>query len=156
MIKKSKGFGQSTHSPKALKKLEQKIRKGGFSDQIETLVASPKGVAKMSEVLEEFVAPYLGHTRNHGEREKLFSIAIVAWNLSLMPEDERQQAIDQVLAGQSVLARQDTQEILDEMIARKQQYFTDNERLIVDFELQDRRNDWQLSVASTLKNQSQQ
>ncbi len=53
------------------------------------------------------------------------------------------------LAG-NPLAQMDALEIIDEMIARKQQFFADNQRLIMDFQLQDTGKSFHLSVASTL------
>jgi hypothetical protein len=52
------------------------------------------GEVKMSEVLEEFVEPYLDFAQNRSQREKLFSIAVIAWNLAIMPGNERQPMID--------------------------------------------------------------
>ncbi|MGQ9872672.1 hypothetical protein [Leptodesmis sp.] len=42
------------------------------------MVTNPKGEVKMSEVLEEFVEPYLDFAQNRSQREKLFSIAVIA------------------------------------------------------------------------------
>lgn len=60
--------------------------------------------------------------------------------------------IQQGLKRNDQLAQQDTQEILDELIARKQALFPDNKRYIVEFELQDTGKTFHLSVASTLMN----
>ncbi|MGI0484095.1 hypothetical protein ACN4EK_01590 [Pantanalinema rosaneae CENA516] len=44
------------------------------------------------------------------QREKLFSIAVIAWNLAIMPENKRQPMIDQLikvgLKGNEPLAQQ--------------------------------------------------
>ena len=81
---------------------------------------NPQGEVKMSEILEELVEPYLNFARNFSQREKLFSLALVAWNIALMPENERQQMIDQVIeqvmGGNDPLARQDAREIIDGLI----------------------------------------
>ena len=47
-------------------------------------------------------------------------------------------------------AKKDTKDIIDEMIVRKQQLFADNQRYIIDFQLQDSGKQFHLSVASTL------
>jgi len=60
-----------------------------------------------------------------------------------------QQLIKQA-AGNDQLARHDTQEILDEMIARKERFFADNKRYILNFQLQGRGNNLHLTVTSTL------
>lgn len=163
MARKSKGFGEllnqqradQTHQ-KGMEKVKQKVQKGPLGDKFSTIVTAPKGEVKMSEVLEEFVEPYLDFAQNRNHREKLFSIAMVAWNLAIMPENERQPMIDQVLKaglkGNDPLAQQDTREIIDELIARKQKFFAKNKRYIIDFQLQDAGKRFHLSVASTLSN----
>jgi hypothetical protein len=54
------------------------------------------------------------------------------------------------LKGNDPLVQQDTREIIDELIARKQKFFAKNKRYIVDFQLQDAGKQFHLSVASTL------
>ena len=163
MAKKSKGFGTLLKQQradkiqqKALEKLEQKVKKGPLGEKFAGMVMYPQGEVKMSEVLEEFVEPYLDSTRNFSQREKLFSIAAIVWNIALMPEKERQQMVDQVIEqgmrGNDPLARQDAREIIDGLIARKQTFFADNKRYIIDFQLQDMGQTFHLSVASTLMN----
>jgi hypothetical protein len=43
-------------------------------------------------------------------------------------------------------------EIIDELIVRKQTFFADNKRSIIDFQLQDMGQTFHLSVASALMN----
>ena len=57
--------------------------------------------------------------------------------------------IKQALKGDAQ-AQQDARDIIDEMISRKQQLFADNQRYILDFQLQDSGKQFHLSVASTL------
>ena len=161
MARKSKGFGEilkqeragKTHQ-KGLEKLEQKVKKGPLGDKFANMVTSPKGEVKMSEVLEEFVEPYLEFVHNPIQRENLFQVAVTAWNLALIPENARQPTIDKFikegLKGNDPWIQQDTREILDELIARKQKLFAKNTRFIVDFQLEDTDTKFHLSVASTL------
>ncbi|MFM6517934.1 MAG: hypothetical protein ACKPIC_15455, partial [Microcystis panniformis] len=44
----------------------------------------------------------------------------------------------------------DIQELIQELIARKNRYFSENKRMIVDFELKELGSDYYLSVASSL------
>ena len=162
MARKSKGFGEllkqqrsGKTDKKALEKLQQKVQKGPLGGQFAGMVTNPKGEVKMSEVLEEFVDPYLETAKNRSQREKLFSIASLAWNLAIVSEKERQSMIDQMIGGlkeSDPLAQQDIREIIDELIERKQTFFAENKRYIIDFQLQDRGNQFHLSVASTFSN----
>lgn len=163
MAKKSKGFGEilkqqraDKRHQKGLEKLGQKVKKGPLGDKFAGMVTNPKGEVKMSEVLEAFVEPYLDFIQSSSEREKLFNIAVIAWNLAIMPEKERPSMIDELikvgLNEADPLAQQDTREIIDELIARKLKFFAKHKRFIVDFQLQDTGNEFHLSVASTFSN----
>lgn len=165
MARKPKGFGQPLNSQrqekdqqKALNKLQRRVQRGPLGDKIAGLIANPKGQDKMSEVLQAFVEPYKDFARNKQQQEKLLSIAMLAWNLALLPPDQQQSRKDQMIeglcAGQGRRAKQDTREILDDLITRKQSFFADNKRYIVDFQLQDMGQSYHLSVASTLSPQS--
>jgi len=152
MAQKSKGFGELLYQQKALNRTQQEIERGELGG-ITGVVMSPKGVAKMSDVLEEFIDPYLDAVGTRNQHEKLLSIAVVAWNLAIMPKANRQPLMQQLIekaAGNDQLARHDTQEILDEMIARKERFFADNKRYILNFQLQGRGNNLHLTVTSTL------
>jgi hypothetical protein len=161
MASKSKGFGKPLHlkqteesQRKDLEKLGKKLSQGEFANKSIDMVISPSGVAKMSEVLENFVEPYLEFARNHQQRIQLFEIAVTAWNLALLPIDERQtvmaEAIAPILSSQTALVQHDFQEIVDGMIGRKLDYFAENKRFIMSFELKDTGREFQLLVASTV------
>lgn len=157
MAKKSKGFAELRRlqqadqaQQQALDQLEQKLQDMGVGAGV---VRNPKGEVKMSEVLESFVEPYLEAIKTHSARERLFNIAVLAWNLAIMPEDERQSMLDQ-LRNEAIkrgdpLARRETREVIDILIARKQEFFADNQRFIIEFQLQDLGNTFHLSVVST-------
>jgi hypothetical protein len=161
MARKSKGFGEllkqergNQKHQKRLKELQQKLKEGPLAEQLADMVINPKGEVKMSEVIGAFVEPYLDFTEDWSEQEKLFHLAVIAWNLSLMPENERPALLDEfmkvALKGNDPLVQQDAREIIDEFIARKQQFFDKYKRFIVDFELEDAGNEFHISVASTL------
>ncbi len=134
-------------------KLEKKVKGIAGSKDIK-LVQNLEGVEKMSEVLETFVEPYLDFADSRADREKLFTIAVAAWNLAFMPEEKRSAIIQEMIAvgvdKKDMLAQQDMRAILNEMIARKLTLFSDNHRLIINFQLQESKDTFHLSVASTL------
>jgi hypothetical protein len=160
MASKSKGFGKPLHQKEAeesqrknLEKLAKKLSQSELGNKSMKMVINPSGVAKMSEVLEDFIEPYLEFARDHQQRQHLFEIAVMAWNLALLPADERQAMMDQtiapILASQMALIQHDFQDIVDGMIRRKLDYFAENKRFIVSFELKDAGRSFQLLVAST-------
>jgi hypothetical protein len=163
MARKSKGFGELLNQQReeklhreGLAKLQEKVQHGALGDKFVGMVTDPKGEVKMSEVLETFVEPYLDSAQNHRQREKLFGIAMVAWNLALMPQSDRPSLIDKMveagIKSNDLLAQQGTREIINEMIIRKQKFFASNKRCIIDFQLQDVGKQFHLSVASTVLN----
>jgi hypothetical protein len=163
MARKSKAFGEilkqqraeKTHE-KELEKLQQKLQKGPLGDKFAGIVTNAKGEAKMSDILEEFIEPYLVFDLDLIERKKFFEIAVSAWNLALMPENVRQPLIDKLvkkgMEGADPWIQQDMQEIIYKLIARKQKFFAKYQRVIVDFQLEDTGSGFHLSVASTLSN----
>jgi hypothetical protein len=161
MAKKSKGFGEllkqqrgDQFAQRALDKLQQQVQQGPLADQFGSLIVNPQGEVKMSEVLEEYVEPYADSAPNYSQRQKLFELAIIAWNLAMMPESGRKVMIDEFLQ-QGIkgnrLIQQDARKVLEAMMVRKQEFFADHRRYIIDFKLQDLGDQFHLSVASTLK-----
>ncbi|MCT7962985.1 hypothetical protein NG791_20135 [Laspinema sp. D1] len=161
MARKSKAFGEilkqqrtNKSHQKRLEKLQQKLQEGPLGEHFADTVMNPKGEVKMSEVLEAFVKPYLTFIDNWSEQEKMFHLAVIAWNLTLMPEDEQAAMIDEfmkvALKGNDPLAEQEARGIIDGLIARKQKFFDEHKQFIIDFQLQNAGNEFHLSVASTL------
>ena len=160
MARKAKGFGellkqqQIKTGQQALNKLEQSFRQGPLGKTVAGIVKSPKGEIKMSEVLEEFVRPYLGELKTHRRREMFVEIAIIAWNVAVLPEAARQSTLDEflpaALKGKDLSTQQEMKQLIDELILRKQEFFADNRRLIVDYELLGTDDEFQIAVASTV------
>ncbi|MBD2464833.1 hypothetical protein H6G89_27915 [Oscillatoria sp. FACHB-1407] len=164
MAKKSKGFNEllrlkqyEANSDAALEKLEKRVQANAASLNIAGMVKNPAGQEKMSDVLEAFVEPYLDDAETFEAQQKLFTIAIVAWNLALMPDDKRPAELKnfvQKLAGSNKQFAADTTAILEEFIERKQQFFANNKRYIIDFELQKMGKTHHLSVVSSMPDSS--
>lgn len=161
MAKKSKGFSELLKQERrgktrqeAMQDLEDSIQRGPFGKEAISIVRDPKGHAKMSDVLERFVEPYEDDEMTLNQRQNLLGIAVVAWNLALLPEDKRRGALKEIikgiLSGEDPLFQQEAREIITEMVARKDQLFADNQRYIVSYQLQDLGTEYHLTVASTL------
>ena len=162
MGKKSKGFSEllrlqkiSKHKENPLASLEKKVKKEIPS--LDVFVVNPPGHAKMWEVLEDFVEPYRELLTTKKTARKMFNLAKIAWNIALYPEAEQQERIDQFLGSISddvfqgeLKMKADVQDFIQELVVRKNRYFSQYKRMIVDFELKDVGNGYYLSVASTL------
>lgn len=98
--------------------------------------ALPEGEVKMSDVLSEFVQPYLKHTSGYEDMQKLFMLAITAWNMSFLPEAERTEEIEK--AATELNAPEEIRPVLRTMITRKQRHFRHYTRRILNFQLVNR------------------
>jgi hypothetical protein len=118
------------------------------------VVSEPAGLEKMSDALEELVEPYADLAKTGENYRKLLDLGMMAWNIALLPADERQAIIDEMietgLASDTASARAHAREIVETLVRRKEKLFAANQRLIVSFELRDTRDGFHLTVASTI------
>ena len=120
------------------------------------VVIAPPGQEKMSEVLEDFVKPYLkiAHFSETALR-KLYGMGMLAWNAALMPEAKRQEMIAKFmqlsLSETSETDRMAFLEMLKTLIQRKERFFAANRRAILSFAITVvGPEDYHINVASTL------
>jgi len=102
----------------------------------------------MSEVLEEFVEPYEQFAETKEAYRKLLTTALVAWNVMLFPEKYRQSKLDDLLATLPDNVREEGRQVVEELMVRKERFFSQYKRMIVDYEVADVGNKWHLSVMS--------
>jgi len=119
-----------------------------FPDQKLVTGKTSDGV-KMSEVLEAFIAPYCEIADTEEALKKLLTIAVVAWNTTLFPVQDRKAQIKEVLEALPKKVRADGRAIINELMERKEKYFSEYERIIMDYELIDTGKNYQLTVIST-------
>jgi uncharacterized protein YaaR (DUF327 family) len=158
VARKSKGFTELLQLKRdaqlekiGMDNLQKKVKESGEDIK---LIQNPESEEKMSEVLEEFVKPYLEFSDNHVARKELFSTAVAAWNLALLPDDKRSACLTEMIESSvdkiDKLTQQNLREIFNEMVARKLDLFPNNKRIIYNFQLQESKNKFYLSVASSL------
>jgi hypothetical protein len=111
---------------------------------------SPRGEAKMSEVLLDFIRPYEDTWETEEQFRKLILVAMIAWNATLMPDEEGKKLIEDALNGLPPEAQEDFLIIMRDLIGRKLEFFADNKRMILDYELRWGDGEPFLSVISTL------
>ena len=79
---------------------------------------------------------------------------MLAWNAALLPEDQRQTAIDETLReglpGSSKADLAQAKAFIETLVRRKVERFAANQRAIISFELTDTGDGYHLTVASTL------
>ncbi len=140
-----------------MQELADTVRQGPLGEELIDIVKNPKGHVKMSDVLETFIEPYEEEELTLNQRQNLLGIVVIAWNLALLPKDKRKAALKEIirelLKGEDPWFQRETREMIDEMVARKDQFFADNQRYIVNYQLQDLGTEFHLTVASTLPNE---
>jgi hypothetical protein len=110
-----------------------------------------RGVEKMSEVLLRFIEPYMDLVTTDEALEKLVAVALVAWNAAMLSPDERETLIRKTEETLPAEIRADFRTVLDPLIARKQEHFSDYRRHIVSFDLASGPTGPRLNVLSLLE-----
>src|SRR2546423_119402 len=128
--------------------LLQPLHNAGWDNY--TVLHNLPQTAKMSEVLWEFLAPYTPLAPDREAMEKLLAMAIAAWNVALFPGGERAQRLRELSTTLPAEARTDFLALIREMIARKERYFAQYTRYILNYELTEQRESYHLNVCSTL------
>jgi len=133
----------------------------------------------MSEVLLEFIKPYRDFAQSDSDLQKLIGLGIVAWNVSLLPANEREGALNDLLTdlfrrkspikrlsrlvrkwigagdkdNMKVASTEVTEfkRIVYEMVEYKHRRFARNRRFIVSYHVEMDGDDVRLFVASTLE-----
>lgn len=113
-------------------------------------VINPPGQEKMSEVLEQFIEPYMNAVEDVASMQKLVTIAVVAWNAAIMTEEQGNSLVDSILNTMPEEVRKDATQIITEMIQRKHRYFADNRRAIVNARVTDTGDGFHIAVASLM------
>lgn len=148
----SKSRRRKRRPPDPLPALENRLKSALGRDV--PLVYSPAGVEKMSEVIQRFIAPYMPFVHNLGDMERLVTTALVAWNAALLPSAERAAMLARSSESVRKLAGREAEEdfriIVDEMMQRKQRYFPEIKRFVIDFTVTDEGNQFRLTVVSSL------
>ena len=117
-------------------------------------VIEPNGKEKMSEVIFDFAKPLLDECRDSDTEKKAISLAILVWNVSLLPQKSRNHAIQKMHSN--LLSSDDAADLatmmyyVDMLMERKRKYFPNNKRAIIDYQFSGSGKDRRLDVASTL------
>jgi hypothetical protein len=155
MAKKKSKRRRHRKKPEKLERLRRKIEQGPYKDY--ELVPTLDDTEKMSDVLGKFVEPFVEYTDSEESYRKLITLAVLAWNASLLPKKDRQFMIngvfEQGLPESETELKAGLREIVDQLVERKQAYFSKYRRQIIDFDVVDLGDQYYLSVASTINDE---
>jgi len=91
---------------------------------------------KMSEVLLDFVRPHLDLAQNDEQQRKAIALAVLAWNVALLPPEKHAEEIDQIVSGFPDVA-EEMRTLMQAMVQRKLMLFPDHRRVILNYEIAD-------------------
>src|SRR2546426_151353 len=115
------------------------------------VIVNPAGTEKMSEVILRFAAPFKD---DDGLVSKaMIEMAIIIWNASFMPKDMQRKAVEDVvnvLPSDDREARRELFFIVNMLLERKRQYFSNNKRMIMDYHITESAHSIHLDVVSTV------
>jgi len=139
---------------KVLEGLRRRLYSNRLLEGREILIREDSG-KKMSEVLFKFIEPYMELASSQKDLEKLLTVAVIAWNTSLIPKEEREAILDEeinsTLSFMDGDLVKDFKAILYELIQRKEILFPENRSFIFDYELTGGNGKYYLSVASMIQ-----
>ncbi|MEI7833959.1 MAG: hypothetical protein WCJ56_12285 [bacterium] len=117
-------------------------------DPQELLRMPPDGGEKKSDILLQFASPLLKGDDTIGEAKKVLYMAIIAWNLSLLPPHRRAKALASLFESHSLATQISGKKIISDLVERKQNDFAQHEWMINEIDLATAKNGkTQLSVS---------
>jgi hypothetical protein len=160
MASKSKGFKELVQEKKALLKKQQlaqkfmkKVESGEYGDIEAEVLVEQEGYEKMSDVLLTFIKPYLNTVKSLKDYKSLIMLGIIAWNASIMPLEKQEEAISiqlpKIVSKMPNNIKNDMMDIINDLMERKQKYFMGIKRLILEYTVEEKGEDFHLSVVSS-------
>ncbi|MBA4379174.1 MAG: hypothetical protein C0393_00525 [Anaerolinea sp.] len=138
----------------ALDELKRKIQSDKFYKENQITFIDTPG-KKLSAVLLEFIAPYNDPSYNKQAYDKLITMAVIAWNAAILEGKERKQFVNKAIASILEITgeewRKDAENILAMMIKRKEQFFADDKRFVVEYSWSETKSHRHLAVSTSLK-----
>ncbi|MCP4415829.1 MAG: hypothetical protein GY805_04355 [Chloroflexi bacterium] len=135
----------------SLQKLKRKVKRD-MGDKVRGVLYNPPGEIKMSDALEEVIAPFVEDVDTLEAMKNLVSLGALAWNFALQPAQEIKDELPKLVKGLTVEFEDSGMliKVINQLIERKRKLFPDVDRYIVSYEVEDTGDGWHLSVASTL------
>ena len=147
--KKKKRNEQRPRPPKRGRPSKGKVpRIGALGDSI--IVHAPAGERKMSEVILEFLEPYLGDWETVDQFKEIVGLGVIAWNAALFPGDKRVELLEEMVRALPPEARSEMKGLFTELIRRKDTRFASNKRVIFDYQVTMTPSGPHLTVLSSL------
>lgn len=141
---------QGNSGSSILKNLMKEVKaKTGFT---KTLV-NPEGEISISDAISKIIAPYRNMAQDYESFHKLVTVACAAWNATILPVEKRESMLaDMRKTMPDQQSREDFTAIVKELMKRKNRLYPKVNRMIVQFKVTNRKNDFHIAIASTMEN----
>ena len=109
--------------------------------------------SKLSEVILDYAKPLTDAADGSEIEEKAIRMSVTLWNASLFPKVKALETIEPILnemANGDQLLKEEFYTMFEMMYKRKQSLFSNDNRFIVDYQLEENNEGFSLQVASTL------
>lgn len=148
--KAQKSRAQQHSQPSTQKGLFKRVQSSEYFKNTK-LIPNTGEVDKMSDVILRFAEPLQDE---YGVvPPDMIRFAILVWNASVLPKEVQDQAfkdINKIIPNDDRKARQEMLMVISMLLDRKEKYFSDNKRFIVDYNIRESSRRIHLDVASTL------
>lgn len=101
-------------------------------------------------MLVDVAQPWLEEARTGEQQRIVIDIAVLAWNMALIPEQERWEAMNPELAKKLSEPSEPAAAVLKEMIARKLDLYPDQQYPLLEYEVVGSGEDMRVEVAYSL------
>ena len=132
-----------------------------FANQVMTenkdgiFLFTPKGEISMSDAITQLIEPYSAGVSDYNSFSNLVTLACIAWNTSIFPENQRNEVLSKmvdVIPGKMEV-RLKILDLLAKLMERKRKLFPNVSRVIIDHKVTDRGRGFHIAIASTLEKQ---
>lgn len=106
----------------------------------------------MSEVIENFAEPLLADCRSDDDIKKAIQFAVIVWNLSMLPKDQQDKKIQELVDTLSTPSNTDQSNqaklYINSLITRKKEMFPHIQRTVIDYQFSGAGSNLRLDIAS--------
>ncbi|MBY0272891.1 MAG: SEC-C domain-containing protein [Alphaproteobacteria bacterium] len=138
-----------------LQTMGDKVKKQYKDESIMMGTSDELGLDRMSEILLEFAEELLDSAKNDEEKEGIIMMAIIAWNIAIITDEDIESTIDCIddyLQSLDFKKKSEEKEavscVLHALVEKKWIEYPDVQRFIVDFEVIETKDQFRLNVAS--------
>lgn len=131
----------------------ERLKKSEHLSNVE-VVNNPPGAEKMSQVILDFAEPLTDELSDDDDVafKNIIGLAISVWNISLLPDMEKEKALEQLSGFVPAYDDKDAvmlQHSIDFLMKRKKKFFSKNKRFIIDYQVTTSKHDRDFYVVST-------